>query len=188
MATFWFYIISYILSKGLFGLFSLLCLHFIYINIIIYYPCLQFVLSVLIVNCGGCSSHAVTAIGVRLQLQQEWWPWRPCNQQHFSAPSWVPGNPQAFWNHIKYDKTNRTISSAKGRDAILRSPNRSWNHHSWDTFSVWLPRSCSLLQIQLPSSNSKQRFLQYFLRLCRLGGGGYFGPSYCNFYTCVIDY
>lgn len=149
MATFWFYIISCILSKGLFGLLSPLCLHFIYINIIIYYPCLQFVSSVLTVNCGACSSHAVTAIWGQAPVAAGMVALTSLYPTTFPSsslgPWWSPGflKPHQIW------QTNRTISSAKSRDAILRSPNRSWNRHSWDTFCVWLLRSCSLLQRHL---------------------------------------
>lgn len=62
-----------------------------------------------------------------------------------SSP-WVPGGPQAFWNHIRYDRTNRGVSSAERRDAGLRSSDWSWNRHSWDTFWIWLLRSFSSLQ------------------------------------------
>lgn len=132
MATFWFYIISCILSKGLFGLLSPLCLHFIYINIMIYYPCLQFVSSVLTVNCGACSSHAVTAIWGQAPVAAGMVALTSLYPTTFPSsslgPWWSPGflKPHQIWqnqqNHIfsKEQRCDSEVTKPKLESSQLR--------------------------------------------------------------------
>lgn len=132
MATFWFFIISCILSKGLFGLLSPLCLHFIYINIIIYYPCLQFVSSVLTVNCGACSSRAVTAIWGQTPVAAGMVALTSLYPTTFPSsslgPWWSPGflKPHQIWqnqqNHIfsKEQRCDSEVTKPKLESSQLR--------------------------------------------------------------------